>query len=121
MDLFEVLSNLLNSSLFYYFFIIGSIFFIVVGVLLYIGIQTKGKVLLIDSLFKKKHFDREKLKSRYLIQAIYTTLIGVTLLIFLITLPYNGVQYFYALLIFALFDLLYDIFAIRSATKKDHP
>ena len=119
MNILEILIDTLNSSLFYYAFIIGAVFLIVIGVLLLIGIKTKGKVLLIDSLFKKKQFDREKLQIRYLIQAVYTTVIGLGLLIFLIVLPYNGIMYFLVLLIFALLDLFYDIFAIRTASKKE--
>jgi len=119
MTIIEILVNVINSSLFYYMFVIGSIALIVMGVLIYVGIKTKGKVLLIDSLFKKKNFDREILHGRYLIQAGYTVVIGMGLLIFLITLPYDGLMYLLVMLIFALLDLAYDIFAIRSATKKD--
>ncbi len=117
MYILDLLVDILNSNVFYYVYLVAAVFFIVVGILMFIGIQTKGKVLLIDSLFKKKEFHREKLKNRYRIQAFYTSLIGLALLIVLITVPFNGVVITLWMLLISLLDFLYDVFAIKTATK----
>ena len=119
MSIMDYLIEILNSSLFYYLFLASAVCLIIAGVLLFIGIKTKGKVLIIDSLFKKKHFDREKLKNRYIIQAIYTTVIGIGLLIILLTMPYNGVTLFLWMIVFAVLDGAYDFFAIKSSSKNN--
>ena len=109
---------ILNSTFFHYFYFIGGIFLVIVGILLYLGIKTKGRVLVIDQIFKKKHFDREILRNRYLIQAGYTVLFGIMMISAILFMPYDGVRFLVILIIFGVLDFLYDFFAIRSASAK---
>lgn len=119
MNVVEYLDSLLNSQFFYYFYIGGAFFLIGIGVLIYVGIQTKGKVILIDFVFKHKHFDRDVLKTRYKIQAVYTFVIGVALLIVLLTVPYDGVIVTSWLVLFAIIDGIYDYLAIKSSSNDE--
>lgn len=110
--------EVLNSTFFYYFFIVGGVFLMAMSILLYVGIKNKGRVLLIDKLFKKKEFNREELKSKYTIQAYYTGLIGLAFLIYMLAIPFDGVISILILIVFGIFDFIYDYTAIKSAARK---
>ena len=86
---------------------------------MYAVIKTKGRVLLIDRIFKKKQFNRESLKNLYVIQSFYTFIAGVSLLILVFVSSLSGVEIFYVLLGIGILDFLYDVFAIKYTIKKD--
>lgn len=94
MNVIDYIVSILNQHHFYDFFIVGSFFLIGIGILFFIGIQTKGKDLLIDALFKHKQFNRFVLKTRYKVQAPYTFVLGIGLLIVLLTVQDDGVMVF---------------------------
>jgi len=111
----DYIIDVLNSALMYYFFIVGGVALIAIGVIMFLGIKYAGRIIILDYLFPKKNFDREDLKKRYIIQSIYTVLGGIALLVVVFVTSLTGVQIFVGLLIFGVLDGLYDYVAIKSA------
>lgn len=54
MNLIKSLRSTGNSQLFYFVFMVGAIFLISIGLLIYNGIQTKVKVFLFDLPYKHR-------------------------------------------------------------------
>lgn len=119
MSFVEAMEKVLNSEFFHNFYIVAGIGLAVIGIVMYAGIKTKGRVLLIDRIFKKKQFDRESLKNLYVIQSLYTFIAGIGLLVLVLSSPLSGVEIFYVLLAIGILDFLYDLFAIKTAIRKD--
>ena len=113
----DLVVTVLNNVVFYYFYIIAGIIAIVFSIALYVGIKANGTVLIVDQIFKKKDFNREDLKNKYLVQVFYTFAFGVLLLVYILTVPFNGVNTFLFLLGFGILDFAFDFYAIKSSTR----
>jgi len=98
--------------------LVFSVLAILFGVLMFIGIKYKGKVVIINSLFKKKRFDQENLLKKYTVQAVYTVFIGVLLYVLVSYEPVSRSSIWTILLFIAVLDGLYDYFAIKSSIDK---
>lgn len=114
----ELLTSIFESKLFYWFYILSGILLFVMGIIMYIGIKKKGKVILISWLLRHKQHDNEELKSKYIIQAFYTSFFGALLFTVTITKIIPQLTIFYIVLFIALFDGLYDFYAIKKSIKK---
>lgn len=91
---------------------------ILLGLLMFIGIKYRGRVLLINHIFAKKQFDQEELLKKYTVQAVYTVVIGVILFALISFEPVARTTLWIILIVFAIFDGLYDYYAIKTSTKK---
>lgn len=114
----EVFKTVLESNIVYWMYIVIGALLIVLGILMFFGIQKKGKVLLISRLLKNKHYDNETLLSRYKIQAIYTTALGVMFLLLILFHLIAMVNVFFVGIVVSICDGLYDYFAIKTAIKN---
>jgi len=87
------------------------------GMVMFIYIVYNGKVPILDSVFKNKIIHNDLFKKLYKIQAIYTAIAGILLMIFVFIDGVDRMTTVYVFLGFGLIDLLYDIFAIKRSSK----
>lgn len=98
--------------------LILSVVAILYGLLMFIGIMYKGKVILINNFFKKKKFDQDSLLKKYTIQALYTIFFGVLLYALVSFELTSRTNIWIILLVFSVVDILFDFFAIKTSIQK---
>lgn len=98
-------------------FMVLGILAIVFGVLMIDGINRDGKVIFISYLFRNKNLDDKSMAVKYKIQGYYTIVLGLFLMINVLYIKLPGKTLFFVLLGLALFDFLYDYFAIKSSKR----
>ena len=112
----ELIKEVLEYEFWYWVYIAMGSFAIFFGLLMFYGIKKRGRVLLINSLFKNKNFNNEKLLNRYTIQSFYTVIIGIVILCLTVFSLVNNYNIFIGLLVFGLCDFIFDYFAIKKSS-----
>ncbi len=118
--MYQEIIRILSSDLFHWFFLVAAGFLVLAGAAMLYGIKMKGKVILIGALIKNKHYDNEKLKARYLIQSIYTMVLGAALFVVTALGVTTGVTIMCGIFAIGIGDGLYDYFAIKAALKRQN-
>ena len=111
----EFFIDILESNIGYWLFIVSSVFLILFGLIMYLGIKNNGRVIFLSYLLKNKDFDNEVLLSRYTIQSIYTSVFGIIILSLTLFNTLSMLNIFYIILIVAVFDGTFDYFAIKKS------
>lgn len=112
----DVFKEIFDSGFGYGLLMAIGIIAILGGLLMLYGIKSKGTVIIINRVFRKKNFDNEILLSKYTIQSFYTMLFGVIVIGLTVMDTFSRFNIFIVMLGFSLFDLLFDIFAIKKST-----
>ncbi|MGD9909744.1 MAG: hypothetical protein AB7U79_03965 [Candidatus Izemoplasmatales bacterium] len=114
----ERIWDVMISDFMFQVLLVLSVVTILFGLLMFIGIWYKGKVIFINNLFKKKKFDQDSLLNKYTIQALYTVFFGVVLYALISFDLTSRTNIWITLGIAAVFDFFFDLFAIKSSIQK---
>ncbi|MBU1093498.1 MAG: hypothetical protein KKH01_03455 [Firmicutes bacterium] len=118
MSIIEIIVDFFESTFGYWIFVSMGMVLLFIGLIMFYGIKKKGKVLLMHWLLRNKQLDNELFLSRYLIQAIYTSLFGLALVLVTVFSVLSRINIMLMLLIIGTLDGLYDYFAIKRSIKK---
>lgn len=120
MSFWESINQALNSE--FAFELTGYLsgFFAFFGIFLYIDMQTKDRVFIVDILFKNRTFDYEKLKERFIIQTIVSTGIWITMLLLAIPFKEHMIIYYLVMTFIIGCQITYSSFVVKFTTKSIH-